>query len=625
MNDHQAIINAYLDDELTESQHRELMAWIRSDSEHRKRFVAECYLHSHLQDIFLGEEMANEFDACDSGDASMCSLAESFAIHRAAGPDSPTLPRSVLLHGSMGCFASGWPAAYLVAAVICGVGLTIGALVYVSPPVPVASGSSKAARDLAVLDSSGSVARITGLVDCVWDEKGLGIRDWGLAEGARDEGRGAGSGQWPVSSGQNASNRQPLATSHYPLSTVSLGDSLALKSGLLEITYHTGARVILQGPVVYKVNSDNGGFLARGTLTGRVLTPESRGLAIRTPTAAVVDLGTEFGVFVADDQSSTVRVFNGSVEITPLGAAAGRDPSRRLGAGEAARLTANGQVQPLAADWHDVAFVRTLASSAAAGRLRRGLAAYWAFDDAAHLGKNATGGGDLDPVNSPEYEAAGLLGGALRLHGVARRDMLVYNGGRRVPKGVPIGSSSYSISLWFRTNSIRNGGACTGLIGWGSWDRGQANVLVLREEDGRPNITAYWVDYDMTAVVRDKSLEGGWHHLVATYNERTGLRRLFLDGRWLTSRALTDRPNVGPSNFAIGRGCLVPDSLPQFFDGLLDEIGVWSRELSETEVADLYHHGQGVNPLTGHASSENAERPSAPSPDKKGASPTVPP
>ena len=72
----------------------------------------------------------------------------------------------------------------------------------------------------------------------------------------------------------------------------------------MEITYDTGAKVILQGPVTYSVEA-NGGYLAVGKLTGklekkgsslqpRILNP----FVIRTPTATVTDLGTEFGVEV---------------------------------------------------------------------------------------------------------------------------------------------------------------------------------------------------------------------------------------------------------------------------------------------------------------------------------------
>ena len=51
---------------------------------------------------------------------------------------------------------------------------------------------------------------------------------------------------------------------------VPLGRKYELASGLMEITYDTGAKVILQGPVTYEVESPNGGFLSVGKLTAKL-------------------------------------------------------------------------------------------------------------------------------------------------------------------------------------------------------------------------------------------------------------------------------------------------------------------------------------------------------------------
>lgn len=96
---------------------------------------------------------------------------------------------------------------------------------------------------------------------------------------------------------------------------VAIGRKIHLKGGLLEITYDTGAQVILQGPAIYEVTSSNGGFLVLGKLTANTDSDQAKGFAIRTPTAQVVDLSTEFGVQV-DSQGATIsRVFRGSVVV----------------------------------------------------------------------------------------------------------------------------------------------------------------------------------------------------------------------------------------------------------------------------------------------------------------------
>jgi hypothetical protein len=146
---------------------------------------------------------------------------------------------------------------------------------------------------------------------------------------------------------------------------IPLGDTFALASGLVEITYDTGAKVVLQGPCTYTVESRTGGFLERGRLTARVesavgsrrsaasnTTPTYRTsssnslptadcrlptfFSVRTPNAVVNDLGTEFGVEVDENKGSCVHVFVGTVDFAPAGKPSG---GVRIAAGDARRIS----------------------------------------------------------------------------------------------------------------------------------------------------------------------------------------------------------------------------------------------------------------------------------------------
>jgi hypothetical protein len=201
-----------------------------------------------------------------------------------------------------GYFSSGWPVAYMVAMVVFGIGLAIGALVHVSQPLYVA------AKGPLILNAPKmeSVGRITGAVDCVWAD----------------------------------------AIQTVDLASVAPGSKFALASGFLEITYDSGAKVILQGACTYEVESMAGGFLSLGKLTARIenrassvesrheasnhqsevqnrkspLSPLSSPLfSVRTPTAVVTDLGTEFGVEVGPAGDTLSHVFRGSVSVRLVG------------------------------------------------------------------------------------------------------------------------------------------------------------------------------------------------------------------------------------------------------------------------------------------------------------------
>ena len=247
-------------------------------------------------------------------------------------------------HGTIGFFSQEIPFSLLIATVITGLGLLAGSMVYVNQPNPIAKKTGPA-RQRIVESHRERVGQITGMVDCKW----VGFR-----------GQGAGKDNSP--------------------SLVALGDRFTLASGLMEITYDTGARVILQGPVTYEVDSRDGGFLSVGKLTARLekreevgsqqntesnrnepqpaltlaLSQRERGpdnyhqslipkpsplFTIKTPTATVTDLGTEFGVEVDKAGNTTSHVFQGSVRVqmvSALGKAQG--DARVLCENESARV-----------------------------------------------------------------------------------------------------------------------------------------------------------------------------------------------------------------------------------------------------------------------------------------------
>ena len=115
---------------------------------------------------------------------------------------------------------------------------------------------------------------------------------------------------------------------------VSLGRKYALASGLMQITYDTGANVILQGPCIYEVDSRDSGFLSVGKLTAQLDNAKPQAVSqksslstihyplftIKTPTTVVTDLGTEFGVEVDKKGATASHVFRGSVEVRLIAA-----------------------------------------------------------------------------------------------------------------------------------------------------------------------------------------------------------------------------------------------------------------------------------------------------------------
>jgi hypothetical protein len=97
--------------------------------------------------------------------------------------------------------------------------------------------------------------------------------------------------------------------------TLRKGQVLELLSGEVQIQFESGAQVNLYAPCIFKATSENGGFLTYGKLRARSESPESRGFVIQTPTARMVDIGTEFIASASADGQSRVEVTSGEVKV----------------------------------------------------------------------------------------------------------------------------------------------------------------------------------------------------------------------------------------------------------------------------------------------------------------------
>jgi hypothetical protein len=139
------------------------------------------------------------------------------------------------------------------------------------------------------------------------------------------------------------------------------GQRLQLRSGLAEIVFCAGARVLLQGPAILDLEGPGTGSLQAGRLTASV-PPEAAGFTLRTPHATAVDLGTEFGLIVEEGGQCEIHTFVGRVQVRCRGTTEG-PVERGLVAGQALRISPSAkesipQVEELAAQTR--LFVRSL-------------------------------------------------------------------------------------------------------------------------------------------------------------------------------------------------------------------------------------------------------------------------
>ncbi len=296
----------HLEGRLTGPQRDRLNALLAEDPSNRDTFVAVCTHASLLASrvgIDEGVELPHQLDP----------------EPQIPEPPFPTLSTTHYPLPTSHFSVGSWAFSYMVATVIMGM-MLLGFWAYeITHHQHIAEAPSQSVPSDAMPEMV-FVGRITGMVDVKWSDDPRFL--------------------------------PPLSSRAY----VPLGRKYILDSGLLEITYDSGAKVILEGPCTYEVESTAGGYLSLGKLTARV---EQRGagrgtrgedgshyplstthyplFSVRTPTAIITDLGTEFGVEVGKEGTTTSHVFRGKVEVR-LTDGGGEARAIQLGANESARV-----------------------------------------------------------------------------------------------------------------------------------------------------------------------------------------------------------------------------------------------------------------------------------------------
>lgn len=187
-------------------------------------------------------------------------------------------------------------------------------------------------------------------------------------------------------------------------------------------------------------------------------------------------------------------------------------------------------------------------------------------------GSASTGTVYLDYIKfyaQPEITTSGQIGNALTFDGL--NDVL------DTGSGINLASSDFTIGSWVRRNSS---GAYHNIINQGSASTNNGLHFGFRNTDVFM-CAFYSNDLNTSATYTDTD----WHHWACTYDAGTNARTLYRDGVDVANDVATE-DFLGTGNFYIGNAFNA-----SYFDGDLDEVQVWDRELTPLEILNIYDYG----------------------------------
>ncbi|MEA3225310.1 MAG: LamG domain-containing protein, partial [Planctomycetota bacterium] len=220
-----------------------------------------------------------------------------------------------------------------------------------------------------------------------------------------------------------------------------------------------------------------------------------------------------------------------------------------------------------------ISVVLTLSLGAGVGNAGS-LVGYWSFDDIqGTVVRDQSGTGNDGAINGNPLSIEGPFGKALQLDGISD----YVDCGNAESLNI---TEKLTVSAWVKT--VDAGEPAAGQMGGqnhyvskhNSYQfKHRTNLLIFAIWDGGPHATRISID---------NSFNGEWRHIVGTYDG--SVLKTYVDGALEGEASHEGSIDLNGLNVAIGRN---PNQDDQNFEGAIDEVRIYARDLSASQVRDL--------------------------------------
>jgi len=212
--------------------------------------------------------------------------------------------------------------------------------------------------------------------------------------------------------------------------------------------------------------------------------------------------------------------------------------------------------------------------------LTNGLISYWTFDDPTNLGKDSVGTNN-GVVMGGAYPFTGRVGpGAVYVDGSSG-----YIAVPDAPELEFAATNSYTVAAWAYPAALPTGWEAIveksrDMAPWyGIWLNGQTWIYGTSPD----NIAGTTLPTDPSG-----NLIPGWHHIAIMQDGVGDTTSLYVDGTIVNTASAYDANGagalwIGGDTFSVGGG------LEELFNGVIDDVRIYNRTLSDAEVAQLYN------------------------------------
>lgn len=230
------------------------------------------------------------------------------------------------------------------------------------------------------------------------------------------------------------------------------------------------------------------------------------------------------------------------------------------------------------------------------------IAGYWKFDESSGNAADSVNSNTLTNVNTAVY-SAGEINNGVDLESTLSQYLFCAD---NIPLSI---TGDLTISVWVKLESAPTGtfyfvcskddfGSPSNLVSYFLDVNGASAVMRFGVSDtGSPS-------RETTASSTTGVSTGIWTHIAVVYTASTGTCKFYKNGAYLTGEdGSALRTSIADTAQEFMVGTVENNGTPfSYLDGMIDELGVWARALSDAEITSLYNSGSGFQyPFAGGA------------------------
>lgn len=228
--------------------------------------------------------------------------------------------------------------------------------------------------------------------------------------------------------------------------------------------------------------------------------------------------------------------------------------------------------------------------------MANGLVAYYPFSGNANDESGNNLNGQLVGDATFSLNRYGVNGKSLELDG--SYDYVSINDNDLLDFG-NIENASLSISLWYNSRGD-NGQYVNWIIGKGITQESMSTDYGFAIHNDANNLGVQkllWTCGPSTDNCAysyyDTPEANGWHHVVLIVNNQTstsGTKKIYIDGSLISSCNFSEKVGARAENLLIGAGLRPSGGTERYFNGFIDDIHIYRREITEKEILSLYNN-----------------------------------